>query len=201
MTQEMMIALGKAGAAAAMALAAVGSALGTGAAGMAAIGAWKKCYAQNKAAPFQLLVFIGAPLTQTIYGMILMNNIVAKLGITSYLGKTVVEEARSAAKGTKQATDLVSHAPAWLSQVPADVMTAAEELLSSAAANWPTMLMAGVVGGLAMGASAWMQGRAGAGASHALADTGQGFANYLMTLGVVETVALFVMVFIGMTLG
>ncbi len=30
----------------------------------------------------------------------------------------------------------------------------------------------------------------------ALAETGQGFGNYLMTLGVIETVALFVLVFI-----
>ena len=42
---------------AALALAAVGSAIGTGAAGMASVGAWKKCYAQSKTAPFLLLVF------------------------------------------------------------------------------------------------------------------------------------------------
>ena len=52
---------------------AIGSALGTGVAGMAAIGAWKKAFAQNKAASFLLIAFVGAPLTQTIYGMILMN--------------------------------------------------------------------------------------------------------------------------------
>ena len=39
-------------------------------------GAWKKCYAQSKAAPFILITFIGAPLSQTIYGMILMNNLI-----------------------------------------------------------------------------------------------------------------------------
>jgi len=61
------------GVAAALSLAAVGSALGTGMAGMAAVGAWKKCYAQSKAAPFLLLAFVGAPLTQTIYGLILMK--------------------------------------------------------------------------------------------------------------------------------
>ena len=63
------------GMAASVSLAAVGSALGTGAAGMAAIGAWKKCYVQSKAAPFLLLAFVGAPLTQIIYGMILMGKI------------------------------------------------------------------------------------------------------------------------------
>ena len=48
----------------------------------------------------------------------------------------------------------------------------------------------------AMGASAWFQGKAGAAGSDALAETGQGFGNYLITLGIVETVALFVMVVI-----
>ena len=33
----------------------------------------------------------------------------------------------------------------------------------------------GLLGGLAMGMSAWMQGKAGAGASDALAETGKGF--------------------------
>ena len=42
---------------AAMALSAIGSAYGAGRACSSAIGAWKKCYAQNKPAPFQLLVF------------------------------------------------------------------------------------------------------------------------------------------------
>ena len=66
------------GVAAVLALAAVGSALGTGIAGMAAIGAWKKCFAQNKAAPFMLTVFVGAPLSQTIYGMIVQGTLAAK---------------------------------------------------------------------------------------------------------------------------
>lgn len=44
---------------------------------MAAIGAWKRAYLQNKAAPFSLVAFVGAPLTQTIYGMILRNSIQA----------------------------------------------------------------------------------------------------------------------------
>jgi V/A-type H+-transporting ATPase subunit K len=30
-----------------------------------------------------------------------------------------------------------------------------------------------------------------------MAETGKGFGNYLMALGIIETVALFVMVFIG----
>ena len=141
-------ALGKAGGAAAVGLAAVGSSSGAGVAGASAIGAWKKCYAQGKAAPFILITFIGAPLSQTIYGMILMG--------------WMVEVAKSPA----------------------------------AAQNWATMLIGGICGGLGIGVSAWFQGKAGAAGADALAETGQGFGNYLMTLGVIETVALFVLVFI-----
>ena len=43
--------------------------------------------------------------------------------------------------------------------------------------------------------SAFLQGKAGAKAADALAETGKGFGNYLMVIGVIETVALFVMVF------
>ena len=57
-----------------MGIAATGSAIGIGAAGQAAIGAWKKCYMVNKVAPFILTVFAGAPLTQTIYGFLLMQQ-------------------------------------------------------------------------------------------------------------------------------
>jgi V/A-type H+-transporting ATPase subunit K len=53
----------------------------------------------------------------------------------------------------------------------------------------------GVLGGIAIGFSAWLQGKAGACASDALAETGKGFGNYIMVLGLLETVALFVMVF------
>ncbi|MFC1704277.1 V-type ATP synthase subunit K [Candidatus Omnitrophota bacterium] len=135
------------GLAAVLAFAAMGSALGTGAAGMAAVGSWKKCFAQNKNAPFILTVFVGAPLTQTIYGMIVMNA------------------------------------------------------LAAAAAKGQFLWSAGILGGMAIGLSAWMQGKAGAAASDALAETGKGFGNYLMVLGIIETVALFVMVFILMAVG
>lgn len=150
MTSQLFVSLGNGGGMAALSLAAIGSALGTGAAAMSAVGAWKKCYAQNRTAPFLLVAFIGAPLSQTIYGMILMG--------------AIKKAALAAEMGT----------------------------------NFPAMLLAGITGGLAMGISAWMQGRAGAGASDALAETGKGFGNYLMALGVIETVALFVMVFLMM---
>lgn len=130
------------GIAGALAFAAMGSALGTGVAGMGAIGAWKKAFSQNKKAVFMLVTFVGAPLTQTIYGMIIMNKI-----------------SDLAAKGTY----------AW---------------------------GIGILCGIAIGLSAFMQGKAGAVASDAMGETGKGFGNYLVVLGVIETVALFVMVFI-----
>ena len=129
-----------------LALAAVGSALGTGVAGMAAIGAWKKAFTQNKAAPFILVAFVGAPLSQTIYGMILRNAI-------------------------------------------------KDAALPATWDNYILQIIIGIVGGIAIGTSAFMQGKAGARASDALAETGKGFGNYIMVIGIIETVALFVMVF------
>ncbi len=136
--------LGQMGIAAAFALAAAGSAIGIGIAGMSTIGAWKRCYAQNKPAPFILLAFVGAPFTQTIYGMILMGQL------------------KAAAAGVDPGI----------------------------------ILGAGIFGGIGMGMSAWFQGAAGAAASDALTSTGKGFSNYLIILGLVESVALFVMVFL-----
>ncbi len=66
---------GMIGAGLVMGIAAMGSAIGIGIAGQGAIGAWKRCYLNNKPAPFLLVVFAGAPLTQTIYGFLLMNFI------------------------------------------------------------------------------------------------------------------------------
>ena len=58
------------------------------------------------------------------------------------------------------------------------------------------ILGAGLFGGFAMGISAWFQGKAGASASDAFAETGKGFGNYILVLGLIETVALFIMVFL-----
>jgi V/A-type H+-transporting ATPase subunit K len=127
-----------------LAIAAIGSALGTGVAGMAAIGAWKRAYLQNKAAPFILVAFVGAPLTQTIYGMILRNSI--------------------------QTANLPP-------------------------ASYQYQMILGAFAGFAIGMSAFMQGRAAAKAADALAETGKGFGQYMMVIGVIETVAIFVMVF------
>ncbi|MDR0448790.1 MAG: V-type ATP synthase subunit K [Treponema sp.] len=66
--------LGMIGAGIVMGIAALGSAVGIGIAGSATIGAWKRCYKANKPAPMTLLTFAGAPLTQTFYGFILMQQ-------------------------------------------------------------------------------------------------------------------------------
>jgi V/A-type H+/Na+-transporting ATPase subunit K len=141
------IALGKMGGAFALTFAALGSGLGIGAAGEAAVGAWKKCFQQNRPAPFlQLAVCVGAPITQTFYGMIVMTVKLLKMADNP--------------------------------------------------ANYPACIAWGLFGGLAIGLSAWMQGRIAAAAADAFAETGQGFTNYLMALGIIESVAIFVMVFI-----
>ena len=118
-----MVTLAKMGAAAALGIAAMGSALGCGTAGI----------------------------SQTIYGMLLMNFILSK---------------------------------------------AAEQGFT----NWGGCLGAGIFGGLGMMASAWYQGKSAAVACDALGETGKGMVNYLMVLGIVETVALFVLVFSMMVL-
>lgn len=140
-------AFGVAGAVVCLALSATGSALGTGVAAASAVGAWKKCYVQNKQAPFLLLSFVGAPITQTLYGMILMFTIFGK-----------------------------------------------------AQAGFPLLVLGGFAG-LAIGISAFYQGKAGAAAADAQAETGQGLTNYLAALGIVETTAIFTMVFTLIAIG
>jgi len=68
--------IGLFGAACVLGIAATGSAIGIGIAGQSAIGAWKRCYVNNKPAPATLIAFAGAPLTQTIYGFLLMRIMV-----------------------------------------------------------------------------------------------------------------------------
>lgn len=131
------------GAAVCMGIAAIGSAIGIGIAGQGAVGAWKRCYLNNKPAPFILTVFAGAPLTQTIYGYLAMFLKLKTLGETN-----------------------------------------------------PGMAFGlGLASGLAMCMSAIAQGKAGAAASDAFGETNKGFTNYLMVVGLCESVALFAMAF------
>ncbi|GMO54939.1 MAG: ATP synthase subunit K [Termitinemataceae bacterium] len=81
--------LGLLGASLVMGIAAVGSGIGICIAGQAAVGAWKRCYLNNKPAPATLVTFAGAPLTQTFYGFILMQQMkpaAASLNGTLLLG-------------------------------------------------------------------------------------------------------------------
>ena len=155
-----------AGAIACLGLSAAGSAFGTGFAATAAVGAWKKCYVANKPAPFLLLSFVGAPITQTLYGMILMFIMLAKV--------TLVRNAEGVVTGITSTV--------------------------SAGSGMPVLVL-GAFAGLAIGLSALFQGRAAAASCDAQAETGQGFANYLIALGIVETVAIFTMVFTLIALG
>ena len=141
---------GMIGAGVVMGIAAMGSAIGIGIAGQGAIGAWKRCYLNNKPAPFLLVVFAGAPLTQTIYGVLLMNNMLGK-------AKALAEEAYKT--------------------------------------GGLFLLGLGIACGLSMCMSAIAQGKAGAAGSDALGETGKGFTNYIMVVGLCETIALFSMVF------
>ena len=149
---EIDSALCVAGAICAVGFSAAGSAIGIGKAACAAIGAWKKCYAQNKQAPYILFSYVGAPLTQTLYGMILMFVILGLVG----------------------------------NCIPGSGVAA---------------VILGVFAGVGIGASAAMQGQAAAGAADSQAETGKGLANNMAALGVVETVAIFVMVFAMIAIG
>ena len=133
---------GMLGAAICMGIAAIGSAIGIGIAGQGAIGAWKRCYINNKPAPFILTVFAGAPLTQTLYGFLLTKR-----------------------------------------------------MIDSGVTNGWQLLGLGIGSGMAMCLSAIAQGKAGAAASDAQGETGKGFAQYIMVVGLCETVALFAMAF------
>ena len=130
------------GVASVLVFSAIGSCLGVMAAGLSAVGAWKKGFIRNKPAPFiPLLAFIGAPLSQTFYGMILMNKMAEVLAKGSYL---------------------------WV---------------------------LGALAGMVIGLSAFIQGKIGAAAADAMGESEKGFTNYIAALGIIESVAIFVMVF------
>ena len=59
----------------------------------------------------------------------------------------------------------------------------------------------GIFSGLAIGISAIAQGKCGAAGADALGQTGKGFANYMMLVGLCETVAIFVLVLSMVSLG
>ena len=122
-------------------LSALGSGLAMGVSGPSVIGSWKKCYVQNRPAPFILAVFAGAALSNLIYGFIVMG----------------------ALQGSTQGGEMI--------------------------------FALGLGAGIAIGAVALTQAMCAASAADAYAETGKGFGNFLMVIGIAETVALFAMVF------
>ena len=122
-------------------LSCIGAAIGMAANGPAVIGAWKKCYLQNRPAPFIILVFAGTTLTNIIYGFILLTV-----------------------------------------------------LMDSALAGHALMVL-GLGAGLCIGAVAITQAMCSAAGAEAYVETGKGFGNYLMVVGIAETVSLFSVVF------
>jgi len=72
----MDVNLGLLGASFIVGIAALGSGMGVGICAQSAIGAWKKCFLTNKAAPMTLLVFMGFPLTNIFYAYILMMSVI-----------------------------------------------------------------------------------------------------------------------------
>ena len=123
-------------------LSCIGAAIGMAANGPAVIGAWKKCYVQNKPAPFIILLFAGTTLTNIIYGYILLTVLSASSGLSD-----------------------------------------------------PLLMSLGLGAGLTIGAVAITQAMCSAAAAEAYVETGKGFANYLMVVGIAETVSLFAVVF------
>jgi V/A-type H+-transporting ATPase subunit K len=58
----------------ALGLAALGSAIGIGMAGQAAAGAWAKEARAGRGLSFTYIILLGMPISQTLYAMIVMNN-------------------------------------------------------------------------------------------------------------------------------
>ena len=115
----------------------------------AAVGAWKKCFLNNKPAPMMLLAFIANPVTQIFYAYILQGRILAAAEanpdrMVIYVGLTI--------------TSLVT-----------------------------------------LGVTSIMQGKVAAFCCDAMVETRKGFAQNMAAMGVLETTALFTMVF-GVTI-
>jgi V/A-type H+-transporting ATPase subunit K len=125
-------------------ISAMGSGIGMYIGANAAIGAAKKRFKANQNVPMLILSFVGFPLTLTIYGFIIMQQMLSI-------------------------------------QIGAD----------NAARIFAFAISASVV----MSAIAIIEGMVGANASEALCETGKGAAFYIIILGILETVALFTMVF------
>jgi len=134
--------LGQIGIGASFGLSALGAAIAMAASGPAVIGAWKKCYVQNRPAPFIMVVFAGTSLSNVIYGFIVMGALARSTILTNY-----------------------------------------------------GLFVLGLSAGICIGVVAYTQAICSACAAEAYAESGKGFGNFLMVIGIAETVSLFAMVF------
>ena len=123
-------------------LPALGSMVGAYVVGSVTIGAWKKCYIENKPGPFIMVAYCGAPLTNPIYGFILMGQLDASTRLSDF-----------------------------------------------------QLFYMGLFAGIVLAGSAFTQARVAGYAAESFAETGQGFGNNMMVIGICETIALFTMVF------
>jgi len=137
--------LGELGIRAAFGLSALGAIIGGAVVGMATIGAWKKAIMMKKSPSFLLLAFAGQPFSNTIYGFITMNTLMA-----------------AGAAGTL---------------------------------NDFQLLFMGLFAGIGIGSACYVQCCCGAVAGEAFVETGQGYGQYLIIIGICETLALLSMVF------
>ncbi len=71
--------LGQLGTGLAVGMAALGSSLGAGAAGMSAAGAWARDAKAGKGLRFMYIICVSAPITQTFYAFIVMNQMAPRL--------------------------------------------------------------------------------------------------------------------------
>jgi V/A-type H+-transporting ATPase subunit K len=133
---------GEIGVVACFGLAVIGSIIGAYMVGSATIGAWKKCFVQNKPAPFILVAFAAMPITNVIYGYITMVALAGSVNLAGF-----------------------------------------------------QLMVMGIFSGIGIGGAVYVQCYCAACASEAFAETGEGFVNYMMVIGICETIALFTMVF------
>jgi len=67
---------------------ALGSSLGVWAAGQSAAGAWSRDARAGKPISFTYIIFVAAPISQTLYGMIVMNKMAGLLSASSAAAAT-----------------------------------------------------------------------------------------------------------------
>ncbi len=133
-----------------LALGALGSAMGIGAAGQAAAGAWAKEARAGRSLNFTYIILLGMPLSQTLYAMIVMNN-----------------------------------------------MRPVYDNFETSVSDAGLLFGIGLATGTGQLLSAWIQGLIGAAGIRMLSEgEGKGFAFIIIAMGIVETVGIFVMVFL-----